>query len=240
MQYDGDRDYLAYKIKYSSDPILKLYAIYYQTRRYYMDTRWHREAPPVLDHSLSYLLRAKTVEELLHVISTYNEPFAHVLLFERTDNYASLWPAVEMDEPIAMIQLLTADPPLPIATRTNLWLHYIDCDDFNEACRDLRFAYCDRPSVDLRDNIRLRFLTGRLVVYAKAQGSGRLYRECASTYTFQIQSCRAAVRTAYWCLRRKLGMCRDVATMIVKLLWNTREECLYEPRRSERIKRQKK
>lgn len=214
------------------DSVVALYGELHSVRE---NWRGYSGLPPVLDHSISYLLTAVTLDAVKEVADTYNEPLAHVIMWMHTD-YSSLQPAIDLDESVALEQLLLHQPPMSNAVRTELWLKYIECDTFNKASDYLLVAYCDNPDTELRPDETLRYLTGRLVVHAKAQKRGGLYRDCASTYKFQLARYREASLAAYWCLRKR-GVVKDVVRMIGQLVWSSRAECLYKPRRSKRVKK---
>lgn len=225
---------LAQSMRSNENPIIQLYGMWHRLR----DTSNRLPNVPVLEHSLSYLLRAHSSKELQHVIDAFDEPYAYMTMWFRMMR-SDLCGAIALGEPVAMRYELCNKKGLPLQHRLALYKTYLDCDDTGDARANIQLTFSPHTKEPLKQSEELRFYTGLLFVYAKEIPVGHLQRSCVAVYRAHVKTHRAVVRTVYWCLRRRLRVCKDVAIVIAKQVWGWKEEYLYPPRRSERNKKLK-
>ena len=180
---------------------------------------------PLVDHPLSLLLRARTVEEYEHVALTYNEPEAWfqaarlLLWFHNDDNKYNTYMknAADLGHDDAMVSFACS---LPILER----MSYIAVLS-QHRIQGLLQRWHSRIA---KGGEKCHYAAGRI----STRG------EWCEFYRDQIKRARKATLTGILCLKR-VGIHRDVIPIIARLVWNDRGQTIYSerPRRSKRLKK---
>ena len=185
--------------------------------RLYYDWFRGKVETPRMDHSLSDLIYARTLDDYKQVALKWNEPDAWYVIGE-------FGRAADMGHIFAMgsYAYQTNDGAKAYALFSELFNTHNVCDIY--------FSKQDTPSY--------RFYIGK---FCSEHSSSQFGNYCSDIdyYNQQVSIARDATVTWLMCARR-LRVCRDVARLIGTLIWASRIDTKYEPlRRSKRLKLKK-
>ena len=208
------------------EPLARLYGFWAAWRA----NHGRKYDAPIIDHSLSYFMRARTVEDYEEVAETYNEPDAW---FEvgKFASFGYFYAASMGDSRAAYRVLLHIEQHnTPVSMDTIIDYIRITCTEpcSSTSCHVKYALRKRRKQIGVDRALGYRF--GQLIyefedyiIYkcscdTSNDGNLRAYR---NFYLIEISAARKRVVTTILCLRH-IGMYRDLTNLIARLVWADR------------------